>query len=93
MSPHIWTRISSRAGGQATATATYRHRRIHSDDIALLNQKLARLVAELADLILGDGPAGAQLLDGLVEVAAAYAHLGGGLCLAVWPLDLCSPFS
>jgi hypothetical protein len=54
------------------------HGRIDADDVALLDQQLARLVAQLAHLVLGDGPARAQLLDRLVEVAAACAHGAGG---------------
>lgn len=62
----------------AVDVTAYCHGRIDADDIALLDQQLARLVAQLADLVLGDGPARAQLLDRLVEVAAACAHGGGG---------------
>lgn len=65
----------------AVDVAAYCNRRIDADDVALLDQQLARLVAQLADLVLGDGPARAQLLDRLVEVAAACAH-GGGWCVA-----------
>ena len=82
MSPHIWSRVSSRASLAQQNMATYCHGRIHSNNIALLDQQLARLVAQLADLVLRYGAAGAQLLDGLVEVTAAYAHCGD-VCMCV----------
>ena len=82
MSPHIWSRVSSRASHTQQNTATYCHGRVHADNIALLDQQLARLVAQLADLVLRYGATGAQLLDGLVEVTTAYAHRGG-VCMCV----------
>ncbi|KAJ4990519.1 hypothetical protein SVAN01_03966 [Stagonosporopsis vannaccii] len=75
MSPHICRGISS--GARPRGRAAYRHGRVDADHIALLDQQLARLVAQLAHLVLRDRPTGAQLLDRLVEVAAADAHCGG----------------
>ena len=72
-------------GAAAGSKVSYCHGGVHADDIALLDQQLARLVAQLAHLVLGDGPAGAQLLDRLVEVAAADAHGRGGR-VDVWCL-------
>jgi hypothetical protein len=66
----------------AGSKVSYCHGGVYADDIALLDQQLARLVAQFAHLVLGDGPAGAQLLDRLVEVAAADAHgRGGRVCV------------
>lgn len=42
----------------------YRHGRIDSDDIALFYEQLAGLVAQLSNLVLWDGTARAELLDG-----------------------------
>lgn len=72
-------------GTAAGSRISYCHGGVHADDITLLDQQLARLVAQLAHLVLGDGPAGAQLLDRLVEVAAADAHGRGGR-VDVWCL-------
>jgi hypothetical protein len=53
---------------------TYRDWRIDTHDIALFYQQFARLVAQLAHLILSYGPTCAQLCDGLIEIATADAH-------------------
>lgn len=47
---------------------SYRHRRVHADHIAFLNQQLARLIAEFFDLVFGYRTACAQLRDGSVMV-------------------------
>ena len=70
-------------GAAAGSKVSYCDGGVHADDIALLDQQLARLVAQLAHLVLGNGPAGAQLLDRLVEVAAADAHGRGGRACVV----------
>lgn len=44
--------------------ATYCHRGGYCDDVALFDQQLARLVAQLSDLGLGDRTACSQLSDG-----------------------------
>jgi hypothetical protein len=73
MSPQICQRLNQHVCARVVA-ATYRHWRIDTHDIALLDQQLARLVAQLAHLVLGYGSACAQLCDGPVEVTTTDAH-------------------
>jgi len=44
--------------------ACYRHWRVHAYDVALLDQKLPRLVAQLSHLRFWDRPTCAELCDG-----------------------------
>ena len=73
MSPQICDRPSQYIHARLTVAA-YRDRRVDAHDIALLDQQLARLIAQFAHLVLRYRPACAQLCDGPVEVAAADAH-------------------
>jgi hypothetical protein len=88
MSPHIYSGAKSAVaralhGSMAAWQQAYRHWGIDTHDIALLYQQLACLVAELAHLVLGDGPTCAKLCDGSVEIAAADAH-GAGAAHRWW---------
>lgn len=59
--PHRTSRlVSARASDRPD---THRHRRIHAHHVALFDQQLARLVAQLAHLDLRDGSTRAQLRD------------------------------
>jgi hypothetical protein len=46
----------------------YRHRSVHTCYIALFNEQLAGLEAQLFDIALGDRPTTPQLLNLLVEI-------------------------
>jgi hypothetical protein len=50
MSPHIWTSSALDEREEGEKRETDRDWGIHRDDIALFNQQLSGLVAELADL-------------------------------------------
>jgi hypothetical protein len=54
MSPHIWRRSALDERGEEEKRETHRDWGIHRDNVALFNQQLSGLVAELADLRLGD---------------------------------------
>jgi hypothetical protein len=56
MSPHIWRSSAVGEGGKEEKRETHRDRGVHRDDIALFDQQLSGLVAELADLRLRDWP-------------------------------------
>lgn len=56
--------------------ATDGYRRIDGDDVAFFDQKFTRLVAQFADLGLGDQAAGPQLLDRSAKELSASAVSG-----------------
>jgi hypothetical protein len=85
-------------GGETERRETDRDWGIHRDNIALFNQQLSGLVAELADLRLGDWSTRAQLRDGLVQIAhsrilsrVACAHGGRDVWVVVIAADRRSP--
>jgi hypothetical protein len=61
--------VSGGRGRAGREGETNRDWSIHRDNIAFFNQQLSGLVAELADLRLGDWSTRAQLRDGLVQIA------------------------
>lgn len=62
MSPHICHCLSSCTYPRGLCFS-YRHRRIHDNNVAFLDQQLSCFVAHLADLDLGYRTASAQLRD------------------------------
>jgi len=59
----ISSRGRERGEGAVGGSSAYRHGRVDANHVALFDQQLARLVAQLAHLVLGDWPARAELLD------------------------------
>lgn len=83
MSPHI-CRHNTISLMHGRHDKTYRHGRIYSHNIALFNQQLARLVAQLSDLVFGYWAACTELLNGsgrCVNTTVLYYQQPGGCSL------------
>lgn len=82
MSPHICRNCAISWAHETACVVAYRHWRIDAHHIALLNEQLACLVTQLSNLILGNGTACAELLNG--SVMAVSAALGVYVVEAEW---------